>query len=76
VLVPPDDPPGLRRRRILRGLVREVGGLALLTLLFPLLVVMASAVDLALWLRRRWRGREPEPVRAASEPLREPVPTR
>jgi 1-acyl-sn-glycerol-3-phosphate acyltransferase len=53
VLVPPDDQPGVRRRRILRGLVREVGGLALLTVLFPLLIVAAAAVDLALWLRRR-----------------------
>jgi 1-acyl-sn-glycerol-3-phosphate acyltransferase len=58
VLVPPDDTAGQRRRRVLRGLVREIGGLALLTLLFPLLLVIASAVDLALWLRRRkpWMG--------------------
>jgi 1-acyl-sn-glycerol-3-phosphate acyltransferase len=53
VLVPPDDAPGARRSRILRGLVREAGGFVLLTILSPLLLLAACAVDLVLWLRRR-----------------------
>jgi 1-acyl-sn-glycerol-3-phosphate acyltransferase len=53
VLVPPDDPPGVRRSRSLRGLVREAGGFALLTVLFAPALLVAAAVDLTLWLRRR-----------------------
>ena len=53
VLVPPDDEPGLRRSRILRGLIRETGGFVLLTVLSPLLLPAAAAVDLTLWLKRR-----------------------
>ena len=52
-LIPPDDPPAVRRRRIARGIARELGGLALLTLLAPVLLVVAAAVDLARWLVRR-----------------------
>ena len=53
VLVPPDDQPGLRRSRILRGLIRETGGFVLLTVLSPLLLLAAAAVDLTLWVKRR-----------------------
>ena len=53
MLIPPDDPPAVRRRRILRGVTRELLAFVLLTLLAPLLLVCAVPVDLALWLLRR-----------------------
>jgi len=53
MLIPPDDPPGLRRRRIWRGVTRELLGFVVLTVFAPLLFLCAASVDLALWLRRR-----------------------
>ena len=53
MLIPPDDPPAVRRRRIWRGIVRELLAFVLLTLFAPLLLLCAVPVDLALWLRRR-----------------------
>ncbi|MCU0314781.1 MAG: lysophospholipid acyltransferase family protein [Solirubrobacteraceae bacterium] len=44
-LLPVDDPPGVRRRRIAVALVRELGAFTLLTLLAPLVLVGAAAVD-------------------------------
>jgi 1-acyl-sn-glycerol-3-phosphate acyltransferase len=44
-LLPADDPPGVRRRRIARALARELGAFALLTLLAPLILVGAVLVD-------------------------------
>ena len=52
-LLPADDPPGVRRRRILVGILRESVGFALLTVLAPFALLAAATVDLALWLRRR-----------------------
>jgi len=50
----PDDGPRLDRlwRRV-RGIVLELVVLLAVTALAPLLVVLAAAVDLTLWLRRR-----------------------
>ena len=53
MLIPPDDPPALRRRRIWRGIARELLAFVLLTLFAPLLLLCAVPVDLALWLLRR-----------------------
>ena len=52
-LIPPDDPPAVRRRRIARGIAREGGAFLALTVLAPLVLAAAAAVDLALWLRSR-----------------------
>ena len=49
-----DDGPRARRLlRRARGITVEVGAFVLVTVVFPLLLVVAAAVDLALWLRRR-----------------------
>jgi 1-acyl-sn-glycerol-3-phosphate acyltransferase len=57
-LFPDDGPLAARLRRRLRGIVLEVAAFILATLLFPLLLAGAAAVDLALWLRHRkpWVG--------------------
>jgi 1-acyl-sn-glycerol-3-phosphate acyltransferase len=52
-LIPPDDPPALRRWRILRGIAREGGAFVVLTLLAPLVVAAASAVDAVRFVVRR-----------------------
>jgi hypothetical protein len=52
-LLAPDGPPWRRRRRIARGIARELGGFVVLTIAAPVLVPAAGTVDLVLWLRRR-----------------------
>ena len=52
-LLAPDDPPGARRRRIARGILRQTTWFVGLTLAAPLVLTAAAVVDLALWLRRR-----------------------
>ena len=52
-LIPPDDPVAVRRRRIAVGLARELGAFAALTILSPLVLVLAATVDLALWVTTR-----------------------
>jgi 1-acyl-sn-glycerol-3-phosphate acyltransferase len=52
-LIPDEGTRASRAWRRLRGVAVEVGLLVLLTALAPLLVLVAAAVDLALWLRRR-----------------------
>ncbi|MEA2457456.1 MAG: hypothetical protein QOC95_428 [Thermoleophilaceae bacterium] len=52
-LFPDDGPRGPRMRRRARGIGIEVGAFVALTLLFPLAVVAAAVVDLALWVVRR-----------------------
>jgi 1-acyl-sn-glycerol-3-phosphate acyltransferase len=50
----PDDGPATRRYvRRARGIAVETLAFVLVTLLFPLLLVAAVVVDLALWLQRR-----------------------
>jgi 1-acyl-sn-glycerol-3-phosphate acyltransferase len=57
-LLPDDGPRAARIRRRARGIAIEMLLLVVLTLLFPLLLVVAAAIDLALWLARRkpWMG--------------------
>jgi hypothetical protein len=52
-LVPPDDPPAVRRRRFARGIAQELLGFVVLTALSPVILAAAGAVDLAMWLRSR-----------------------
>jgi 1-acyl-sn-glycerol-3-phosphate acyltransferase len=52
-LIPDDSPRASRAWRRVRGITVEVIGLVLLTLLAPVLLIGAMAVDLALWARRR-----------------------
>ncbi len=52
-LFAPDDPPGVRRRRIARGISLALVAFALLTVTAPLLLAVAALVDLALWATRR-----------------------
>jgi 1-acyl-sn-glycerol-3-phosphate acyltransferase len=44
-LLPVDDPPGVRRRRIARALTRELAAFVALTLLAPLILVAGAAID-------------------------------
>jgi len=57
-LLPDDTPRGARYLRRARGIGLELLALVLVTLLSPLLLLGAAALDLALWLRRRkpWMG--------------------
>ncbi len=48
-----DGPLGARLKRRVRGVGIELIALVLLTLLFPLVIALAAAVDLALWIVRR-----------------------
>jgi 1-acyl-sn-glycerol-3-phosphate acyltransferase len=52
-LIPDDGPRGSRLWRRTRGIVLELVAFVVVTVLFPVLVVIAAAVDLTLWLRRR-----------------------
>ncbi len=52
-LIPDDSPRAPRVWRRVRGIAAEVIALTLVTLLSPVLVICAVAVDVALWLRRR-----------------------
>jgi 1-acyl-sn-glycerol-3-phosphate acyltransferase len=52
-LIPDDSGRAARARRRLRGITVEVIGLLLVTLLSPVLLIVAIAADGALWLRRR-----------------------
>jgi 1-acyl-sn-glycerol-3-phosphate acyltransferase len=52
-LIPDDSQRASRVSRRARGIAVEVGGFALVTVLFPVLLIAALAVDVALWLRRR-----------------------
>ena len=57
-LFPDDGPFAHRIRRRAKGLAIEVGGFVFLTVLFPVVIVAAAVVDLALWILRRkpWTG--------------------
>jgi 1-acyl-sn-glycerol-3-phosphate acyltransferase len=52
-LIPDDSPRASRAWRRVRGVTIEVIALVLVTLLSPVLLIGAVAVDAALWLRRR-----------------------
>ena len=52
-LFPDDGPRGARIARRVRGIAIEGTAFVLVTVLFPLLVVVAGLVDLALWLKDR-----------------------
>jgi 1-acyl-sn-glycerol-3-phosphate acyltransferase len=52
-LLPDDGPRGRRYLRRFKGIAIESLAFVVVTLLFPLLLVVAAVVDLALWLRRR-----------------------
>lgn len=52
-LLPDDGPRGARLRRRVRGIAIETLALLVVTLLFPVLLVIAAVVDLTLWLVRR-----------------------
>jgi 1-acyl-sn-glycerol-3-phosphate acyltransferase len=52
-LIEPDGSPGRRRLRILRGIIVETVLFLLMTVLSPVLLLGAAAVDAFLWLRRR-----------------------
>ena len=52
-LIPDDSPRAARVWRRVRGVAAVAVALALVTLLSPVLLVVAALVDLALWLRRR-----------------------
>jgi 1-acyl-sn-glycerol-3-phosphate acyltransferase len=52
-LIPSLDPPSERRRRILGSIARELVAFCALTLLSPLVLLAAGAVDAGLWLLRR-----------------------
>ena len=53
-----DGPLGARIVRRVRGITLEIATFVIVTVLFPLLLIGAAALDLALWLRRRkpWVG--------------------
>ena len=57
-LFPDEGPFAARMARRAKGLAAEVGGFVALTLLFPLVIAVAAAVDLVLWIVRRkpWTG--------------------
>src|SRR5688500_4939887 len=57
-LFPDDGPFGTRLVRRVRGISLEVVAFILVTVLFPLLLLVAAIVDLVLWLRQRkpWVG--------------------
>src|SRR5215212_8438966 len=48
-----DGPRGARLARRAKGIAIELGAFVALTLLFPLVLVVAAVVDLALWVVRR-----------------------
>jgi len=52
-LIPDDSPRASAAWRRLRGITVEVIGLVLVTVLAPVLLIGALAVDLTLWVRRR-----------------------
>ena len=52
-LFPPDDPPGVRRKRIARGIALELAAFTLLTATAPVVLAAAAVVDFALWAVRR-----------------------
>jgi 1-acyl-sn-glycerol-3-phosphate acyltransferase len=52
-LIPDDSPRGSRWLRRVRGITVEVITFVLVTLLSPLLLICAVALDVALWLQRR-----------------------
>jgi len=52
-LIPDDGPAASRAWRRIRGITVLIIALLLITLFSPVLLVLAAAVDLALWLRRR-----------------------
>ena len=52
-LIPDDSPRGSRVWRRVRGITVEVIAFVLVTLLSPVLLIGAVALDVALWLRRR-----------------------
>ncbi len=52
-LFPADGAPGARLKRRARGIAIEFGAFVVLTLLFPVAVVVAVVVDLTLWIVRR-----------------------
>jgi 1-acyl-sn-glycerol-3-phosphate acyltransferase len=52
-LIPDEGTRASTALRRMRGVAVEVGALALLTALAPVLLLLAAAVDLTLWLRRR-----------------------
>jgi len=52
-LIADDSPRASRAWRRVRGIAAEVALLGLLTALSPVLLLLAGAVDLTLWLRRR-----------------------
>jgi 1-acyl-sn-glycerol-3-phosphate acyltransferase len=52
-LFPDDSALATRLQRRAKGIAVEVGGLVVITLLFPLLLAGAVAVDLALWVVKR-----------------------
>jgi 1-acyl-sn-glycerol-3-phosphate acyltransferase len=57
-LLPDSGPPGPRLLRRVRGIALEALAFVVATVLLPLLLVVAAAVDLVLWVRRRkpWVG--------------------
>jgi 1-acyl-sn-glycerol-3-phosphate acyltransferase len=57
-LFPDDGPRGPRVARRVRGVSLEIVAFVLVTVLLPLLLLVAALVDLALWLRHRkpWVG--------------------
>ena len=52
-LLPDDGPRGARLQRRVKGIGIEGGAFAVLTLAMPLVLALAAATDLALWLVRR-----------------------
>jgi 1-acyl-sn-glycerol-3-phosphate acyltransferase len=52
-LIPDDSPRASRAWRRVRGVAVEAIALVLVTLLSPVLLIIAVAIDAALWLRRR-----------------------
>jgi 1-acyl-sn-glycerol-3-phosphate acyltransferase len=57
-LLPDDGPRGARVQRRLKGIGIEAGAFVVVTLAMPLLLGLAAAVDLVLWVVRRkpWMG--------------------
>jgi 1-acyl-sn-glycerol-3-phosphate acyltransferase len=54
-LIPDDSPPSARILRRTRGIAAVVIGFVLVTVTFPVLIVVATVLDATLWLRRRKR---------------------
>jgi 1-acyl-sn-glycerol-3-phosphate acyltransferase len=52
-LIPDDSPPASRAWRRIRGIAAEVIAFVLITLLSPVILIGAAALDGALWLRHR-----------------------